>query len=126
MATSDYINANKILKIIYQARGSYPSLKDRIDTMETNINIINSNGTGLGITGQKDIIDVIGSINFPYTIDIDIEETINFKLPPIEVLKNVNGNWSVAIKGTDYSYSYINNTTLRISFFSNGDFKVNY
>ena len=44
----------------------------------------------------------------------------------LSVTVDIRGAWSKAINGTDYSYGYTGNSTLKFNILSDGDFKFNY
>lgn len=44
----------------------------------------------------------------------------------LSVSVDIRGAWSKAIAGTDYSYGYTGNSTLKFNILSDGDFKFNY
>jgi hypothetical protein len=64
-------------------------------------------------------------IRFGYYLEItDIGETCETDEVSIQV--DMPGKWKKATHQEDYDYKYLNNTTLQIKLFSNGDFKINY
>ena len=71
---------------------------------------------------SKNDIDGIG-------IGFAISQTNSAQVPSIDKLSvtvDIRGAWSKAINGTDYSYGYTGNSTLKFNILSDGDFKFNY
>jgi hypothetical protein len=97
----------------------------------TNLTDVKSNGmtiTELNALSSVQIMSLIGTSNkirFGYYMEItDPSETC--ETDELSITFDMNGEWKKATHKTDYHYKYLNNTTLQIELFSNGDFKINY
>jgi hypothetical protein len=84
MAITDYSGSNKVLKILYESKGEYDSLSERLDAIE-------SGAGGAGVSNQLTKLGVVASEGSPYVEDITIEESPNFLVGTAEVLKFVAG-----------------------------------
>lgn len=77
---------------------------------------------------QADWTSLLGTsklIRFAYYLGMNASsDTANTDL--LTMTLNMTGYWSSTVLGTDYTYEYPGNTTLRVKFLVNGDFKVNY
>jgi alpha-tubulin suppressor-like RCC1 family protein len=97
----------------------------------TDLADIKTNGmtiSELNALTSTQIMNLIGDpdkIRFGYYLEItDIGETCETDEVSIQV--DMPGKWKKATHQEDYDYKYLNNTTLQIKLFSNGDFKINY
>lgn len=52
--------------------------------------------------------------------------TQKLNVDKLAVSIDIRGSWSKAIAGTDYSYGYTGNSTLKFDILVNGDYKINY
>ena len=71
---------------------------------------------------SKNDIDGIG-IGFAMS-QTNSSQTLS--IDKLSVTVDIRGAWSKAINGTDYSYGYTGNSTLKFNILSDGDFKFNY
>lgn len=64
-------------------------------------------------------------IRFAYYLGMDAS-TDTASTDELSMNLEMLGTWQSTLPGTDYTYEYPDNTTLRVKFLANGDFKVNY
>lgn len=114
---------------------SLPANGGNSDTVD-NIHV-NDNSTGNVLWTAEKILSQIenskpigyqynGTVSENEVVNITIPETQDYKIPNIEVLIFINSTWQKAIHGIDYVYSISSSTNLKITFFTAGNYKVNY
>ena len=52
--------------------------------------------------------------------------TQKLNVDKLAVSADIRGAWTKAIAGTDYSYGYTGNSTLKFDILVDGDYKINY
>jgi hypothetical protein len=89
MSILNYAGSNKILRILFESKGEYSTLAERLDVLEE------GSGGGAGVSNQVTKLGVTATPESPYIEEIAITQSIDFLLGAAEVLKFVAGTENV-------------------------------